>query len=1202
MPFNEGQLKAINQRNASILVSAPAGSGKTKILVSRIVELLKEGYNVNEFLVVTFTEAAGNEMKQRLTAELNELISKEQDEELVSHLRKQIQNLPNAYITNFHGFCSLLLKKYGYMVDVLPGFEINSDPKFLKKEVLKECLEHWVTVDKYKDFLSLYFPGYNLDAFESVLLSLDELSHSIDNFYGFVDEIIETCYESVSESLEEWPLFEYLKSILLDEAMVAMDKLVELEYYASEEGLTDFFERPDDQSEKNQLLMIPFESLYDYIDDIIKNLQKPITYDTLVSLLNKKQEKSYNMSWKEVDPNVKETFNKLKKNVLDSFNKAVSTYLDNSVDEFVEKMHICKDAIEILIKKGELLDQFQKAFAIKKKELNQLDFADLEKFTHLLLKPEYGIVQKLNNQLREIMVDEYQDTNQIQESLILKIAKGEKEIPLFMVGDMKQSIYRFRQADPQIFLDKYNSFSLTDVECKRSKTRRIDLVFNYRSSKVVLDSINTIFNAIMDKQIGGLEYYLDDSARLNYDYEGKETGKETEARERFFNDRHLETEILIDVYNPDSSLDKDSYEAHMVAQRIEELIKDFKINNKPISYKDIVVLMRSTPSFITFKKVFDLYNIPNHIVLSQGLLSSNEAITMMSLLKALNNPYDDVALLSVLTSPFTFSYIDENTIACARINHKDIPLYECLKLSEDAKIKQFIETFDELKDFANAYSPYDLVLKIYELSDYPLFVSHLINGTQRKANLDLFLNIINDLSKNNPYLPDIVEALENSSDYAPASTASKDNDAVEFMTIHKSKGLEFPVVFVCNTHKKFNMQDSKDRIIIDKKLGFVLKPRKKLSDENFKNVIVEYENPYRNMIARVLLDEAINEEMRILYVALTRASQKLILTGVVKDISEITNIQQKLLVNQNPNIQKRKGAENVLLYNYLRKSNNYLTWILSATLSHKDIIKQCLEHKDLAFRANKLLSYDLDKHRTTDSTEHAMFKLVLTDDQKIESCIPTRTYETRILDAATQQKYDRFIYPYDINEKESVAVTALAKLEDDHFLDLTKEQEELMIKAADKGTLVHLFMSYLSFKDDHVDDIINMMYKEELIDEYGKEMLLEYKDNIQAFIDSPIYTMIKDASYTYREKPFSHYDNDRTQIIHGIFDLVFVHNNQVYVLDYKTDHVSTKNSEQSLIEKHKPQLNYYQKVLKEMYKQDIKAIVYYLHIGKYVQF
>ncbi len=1202
MAFNEGQLKAIHQRDASILVSAPAGSGKTKILVSRIIELLKEGYNIDEFLVVTFTEAAGNEMKQRLNKELDELVSSDIDETLKTHLLTQIQNLPNAYITNFHGFCSLLLKKYGYLVDVLPGFDINSDPTLIKKQVLEACLESWVQNEEYKDFLSLYFPGYNFDSFIEVLLSLDELSHSIDHFYDFVDNMIESCYKSVNVNLHEWPLFNELKGIFYNEAILAMNKLIELEYFTIVNGLSDFYERPDEQSEKNQALMTPFESLYNYLDELLVNLKKPLTYDTFVSLLNKKPEKSYNMNWKEVDEDTKKTFNKYKTNVLSSLNDAVKTYIDKSPEEFVEKMNISRQAIEIMLVRGGLLNQFQDAYAVCKKELNQLDFADLEKFAHQLLEPKYGIVSSLNHKLREIMVDEYQDTNQIQESLLLKISKYDKDIPLFMVGDMKQSIYRFRQADPSIFLEKYDSFSLTDKETAITHTKRIDLVFNYRSSKVVLDSINYIFNAIMNKDIGGLEYYLDDSARLNYDYVGKENGNVEEARARFFNDRHLETELLIDIYNPKSKLDKDAYEAHMVAQRIVELKKNFKINDKPISYKDIVILMRSTPSFITFKKVFDQYNIPNHIVLSSGLLSSSEIITVISLLKAINNPYDDVALLSVLTAPFKFSYISSDIIATLRMKDKTVPLYENLKQSDHPKIINFLEVFEELRNYNNAFSPYDLINRIYEYSDYPLFVSKLINGKQRKANLDLLVQLISDIQKDYPYLNDVLDILENANDYAPASTASSNNDVVEFMTIHKSKGLEFPIVFVCNTHKKFNTSDSKDKIIVDKKLGFVLKPRQRLSSDKYEDVIVEYENPYRNMIAKELSNEAINEEMRILYVALTRASSKLILTGMIKDIKEIKDIQLKLLVNLNPNIAKHKGAEDILLYDYLRKSNNYLTWILSAALRHPDVIKQCLLHNELRHYARLIDQHYKDKFNNTDSTEHSMFSLILSDDKTLEDNITRSNHHHKELDYSLQKQYDEFIYPFDTDAKHSIAVTALAKEEDDHFLDLTKEQEELLMKAADKGTLVHLLMSYLSFKKDDVDNIITTMYKEDLIDDYGKEILLEYKNNIQSFIDSDIYTMIKEASHIYREKPFSYYDKDENQIIHGIFDLVFVHNNQVYVLDYKTDRVSKNNSKETLIEKHLFQLDYYKKVLKDMYKQDIKAIVYYLHIGQYVEF
>lgn len=1199
MPFNEGQLKAIQQRHSSILVSAPAGSGKTKILVSRIVELLKEGYQISDFLVLTFTEAAGNEMKQRLSEELNEIVSSDIDQDLRSHLEKQILYLPNAYITNFHGFCNLLLMKYGYLVNIMPGFTINSDPQMIKREVLQECLEKWVTHPEYADSFSLYFPGYSFDTFENVLLSIDNMSHSIDNFYDFVENVHQSHYETLSTSLEDWPLFQNLKSIFYSETILAMNKLIELKYYCETQQLNDFYERPDDQTEKNQALMIPFESYYDYLEERIKSFQQPLTYDTFINILKAPLPKSYNMKWKDVDPQVKKVFTKMKTDILSSYNKAITSYINDDVNDFIEKMKISYQAIDILLSKGNLLSQFQDAYQQRKKELNQLDFADLEKYAHQLLEPQYGIVQRLYSSLKEIMVDEYQDTNQIQESLLLKIAHYDKpHIPLFMVGDMKQSIYRFRQADPQIFSYKYDHFSLTDEQCQQTQTRRIDLVFNYRSSKVVLDSINYIFNQIMDKEIGGLEYYLDDSARLNYDYVGKENNHRDEARQRIFKDKHLNTEVLIDIYNPSSPLDKEQYEAHMVAQKILKLKKELRLKNKPISYKDIVILMRSTVSFLTFKKVFDLYHIPNHIVLSQGLMTSNEVMNMMTFLKAIDNPYDDISLLSVLKQPYTCSYIDMETIAHLRINHKDIPLYESLKLSNQPQIIHFLEIFQQLREYSYHHSPYELILKIDEITDYRLFVSQLINGQQRKANLELFYEIIKQTQETAIYLKDLLYTLENSTDYAPAQSSSGNDDVVEFMTIHKSKGLEFPVVFVCNMHKQFNTQDSKERFMIDKRLGISLKPRIRTKND----IIVEYENTYRNMIARSQLDESVNEEMRILYVALTRASEKLILTGVLKTMDEVVDIQQKLLVNESPDIFHKKGAEHVLLYERLRKTNNYLSWILSAILRHPQVIEQCLNIAPLKQRAQLLKTYHFEKSLTFDSTEHAMFSLEFTDDQHITQMIPQIQKENKIINGNIQQYYESYVYPHDIEKTETIAVTKLQELDDDHFVYLSSDNETSSVSATDKGTLIHLLMSSLSFDNDRVDECIQKLYQEKLCDESGLEILNDYKDKIQGFIDSPYYQIICQASHIYKEKSFSYYDKQREQIVHGIFDLVFVYQDQIYVLDYKTDRVSQKNTDQALINKHKVQLDYYKKVLKETYNQDIKAIIYYLHISKGVEF
>ena len=471
----------------------------------------------------------------------------------------------------------------------------------------------------------------------------------------------------------------------------------------------------------------------------------------------------------------------------------------------------------------------------------------------------------------------------------------------------------------------------------------------------------------------------------------------------------------------------------MVAQKILKLKESMTLDGRSVSYKDMVVLMRSTVSFLTFKKVFDQYHIPNHIVLSQGFLKANEIENMLTFLKAIDNPYHDIALLSVITQPYTCSYIPLDKIAQLKIDYPDRSLYERLQLCDDEQIQNFLSIFEELRRFAYENSPYDILRKIYELTDYPLFVCQLINGEQRKANLQLLLELAKNAQQQYPYLHDFMEMMEQSSDVAPAIVASQNDDYVEFMTIHKSKGLEFPIVFVCQTHKQFNTQDSKERFMIDKQLGIAIKPRVYVSNEQFGQMTVEYDNCYRNMIARHQLDESINEEMRILYVALTRASQKLILTGVLKSIDEIKDIMNKLIINEHPDIYHKKGAEHVLLYNRIRKTNNYLSWILAAVCRHPQIIHQCLEIPELADLAQKLQKYHFEKYLTFDSTEHAMFSLSLTTDQELEKNIILTAHQKNNLDNQTQQYYQNFQYPYDTIKPLTLAVTKLPHVHDNDY-------------------------------------------------------------------------------------------------------------------------------------------------------------------------
>ena len=310
----------------------------------------------------------------------------------------------------------------------------------------------------------------------------------------------------------------------------------------------------------------------------------------------------------------------------------------------------------------------------------------------------------------------------------------------------------------------------------------------------------------------------------------------------------------------------------------------------------------------------------------------------------------------------------------------------------------------------------------------------------------------------------------------------------------------------------------------------------------------------------------------------------------------------KLIINEHPDIYHKKGAEHVLLYNRIRKTNNYLSWILAAVCRHPQILHQCLDIPELADLAQKLQKYHFEKYLIFDSTEHAMFSLSLTTDQELEKNIILTAHQKNNLDNQTQQYYQNFQYPYDTTNPLTLAVTKLPHVHDNDYSIIADGSENITLSASDKGTLVHLLLSYLTFEHDDIKTLIQQLYDEALIDETGRDILYDYQKQIQGFIDSPYYQMIQQASHIYKEKPFSYYDETLQQIIHGIFDLVFVYHDKIYVLDYKTDRIKKESTNQQLIQKHQVQLDYYKKVLKDMYHQDVQAIVYYLHIARGIEF
>lgn len=1226
-PLNDGQFEAVNTRNCSILVSAPAGSGKTKILVNRIMALIEEeNYHVNELLVLTFTNAAALEMKQRLQVALDQRLQEDITPKLTNHLLKQKQLLPKAYITNFHGFCSTLLKQYGYLININSKFEICSDPTIIKHQILDQCIQQWCHDEQFIEFINLYFPEYYFKSFKNALLKFENLSNTIYNFYNYIDEMEQNIYDYIIEGNEThyatWPINNKIIELLSKQAKMGLNKVYELANFAKNNNLSFYYQNPfGDDNPKKAALPCPFDCHLKYYHDIIKAIESK-DINNIIKASQASLTKSYDARglFNEDNEEAKKEYNRLKNGIVKFYKDTFNDLVYDNYDEFKLTLNASKIPLKKLI---HYLKQFKNAYQQYKFENNLLDFNDLEANALQLLEPQYGIANLLYNQLKEIMIDEYQDTNQIQETLINKIADfQEPKINRFMVGDMKQSIYRFREADPKIFNDKYLTFN------HLPNTKRIDLKFNYRSNKIVLDSVNYIFNQIMDIDIGGLDYYLDESAKLNYDYLRKENAKELdeleaitkEASNRLDQETRFTSEVLLSYQTNSSSKDAE-LEAKMVAKKIQDMVGKLQLDNfdkstRPAKYKDIVVLMRNTRSFIAFKKIFSKYNIPSHIVLSQGFLQSNEVISIINVLKAFDNHLDDIAFTSLLKGNYTISNFNEELLlkikADDSISMYDNVLNYINTYQESAsKLEKFINYYHEMREYFNNHDIKSSLTKFFKDSDYLSFLASLVNGAQRVANMELLLQKLAEM-RNEPFHTIVTkfdEMMKNGVNMSPAMVSSNDDNVVSFMTIHKSKGLEFPIVFVSNLQNKFNQQDARERIISDKQLGIAIKPRISSNLSEYHDVVIEYENKYRKVIAKSQTNESIDEEMRIFYVALTRASQKLILTGLIKEPQDIIKWQNYVIVNNDDCIVNPRCNDKVILYLNARKQNSYLDWLGISLMSHDDIINQGINKTLLDDNNNDDLINEIKHNFQTimihkspnlikENTKHSKFLIKIYSHDDIEQQILINNHQEPSLDLTDYYRYSNFTYPYPILENKAIAVTKKINDGDRNFKDVSYDYDNLAFEATTRGTIIHSVLEHFEI-NLNLDDNLQRLKELELFTKEEWEVINKYYPHFNEFFKSDVYKIMLTASQLYKEKEFSMLDQG--QIIHGIFDVVCINEDTVTIIDYKTDMIKASTSNEVLIDLHKSQMDYYKKILARVFKQaNIQAIVYYLNIDKYV--
>ena len=645
-------------------------------------------------------------------------------------------------------------------------------------------------------------------------------------------------------------------------------------------------------------------------------------------------------------------------------------------------------------------------------------------------------------------------------------------------------------------------------------------------------------------------------------------------------------------------------------------LDNFNGTKRLADYKDIVVLMRSTRSFIAFKKIFNKFNIPSHIVLSQGFLQAPEIINLVNVLKAFNNRLDDIAFTSLLKGNYVISHFSENFLAQIKIDETISMFDNCInylekKLDNYEALETFINYYQDMRNYFNSHSIKESLMKFLEDSNYLPFLASLVNGPQRVANIELMIQKLDEMHDDslNTITTKFDDMINNGVNLSPAMVSSNDDNVVSFMTIHKSKGLEFPIVFVSNMQNKFNQQDARERIISDKKLGIAIKPRVKCDLEPYQDVIVEYENKYRKVIATAQTSEAINEEMRIFYVALTRASQKLIMTGLIKEPQDLIKWQKYVINNSEDSMINPRCK--VILYHNARKQNSYLDWLGISLMSHSNIInqglkKELLDHDQTDDLVNEIkqnfqtILIHQNKHLIQENTKHSKFSIKILSHHDVEEQIIVSNKSDTILDLSSYHRYSNFEYPYPTNLEKSIAVTRKIEDGDRSFKDISYELDDSPVDAGTRGTIIHSVLEHLDI-DVHLDlsDNLNKLKQANLYDNEAWQLIDKYQQHLENFITSPVYQLMVNADYLYREKEFSMLENG--QIIHGIFDVVCIKDNQITIIDYKTDNLNKNTSKEILISLHKPQMDYYKKILARVFPQaNIQAIVYYLYINKYV--
>ncbi|SDJ87917.1 helicase-exonuclease AddAB subunit AddA [Sediminibacillus albus] len=1232
--WTKEQEQAIYAGGSDILVAAAAGSGKTAVLVERIIQKLlnkEQPIDIDSLLVVTFTNAAAQEMRNRVGTALEAALEENPSSR---HLKKQLSLLQRASISTLHSFCMDIVRQHAYLLDIDPGFRLADtiEGDMIRQEVLEDMFEEWY--GKQGDEQAAFFAV--VDRFSNDRSDLE------------VEELILKLYDFATQN--PWP------DAWLDR-MAAMYNVDENETENNLPWLSILKREVDSQlaamkheAEAAMALTKENDGPYHYAETIAADLEMiHQAADHLKSSWDEAQiffieSKFQTLSRKKVDcaeekkDKVKDLRNSYKKR----WNDLAGDWFSRSMAAYLADM---KSLHPTIVQLTSLVKEFKQRYTQLKREKAIVDFSDLEHYCLQVLLDETAtpdkivpskVAENLRYSFAEVMVDEYQDTNLVQETLLSLITDQQGTGNMFMVGDVKQSIYRFRHAEPSLFINKYKHFAE-----EANPGKRIDLARNFRSREQVLSAANYIFRQLLSEDVGEMNY--EPEAELIY------ANKIYDELQLSDTDAEL---VIIDRENQESNqtednggenfqdLEKAQLEARAYARMIKkwigtedtppmQVVDKSTGSQRDLQYRDIVILQRSMTWAPTITEELKQQGIPVYAELSTGYLEAIEIKIMISLLKIIDNPKQDIPLASVLRSPIVG--LDEEDLAEIRLAKKHASYYEALTAfiaktpdnNKGTKVRSFLNKLKDWRVRARQGALSELIWQIYRESGYYDFVGGIPGGRQRQANLRALYDRARTYESTSfrglfRFLRFIERMEERGDDLGAARALGEQEDVVRLMTIHKSKGLEFPVVILGALDKQFNQQDLKQKYLLHKDLGFGSKfidPDKRIM----------YPTLAYHALKKEKQRELLAEEMRVLYVALTRAKEKLVMVGNVASFEKKQEQWQQMVDHK----------EWVLPAHYRLETQSYLDWIGPALIRHDT--SQQLRQVEVSVQVPDSIRQDPSKWQV--QLLHGSELANLTEKEAIEQAqIEKSIKEWKPVtgtDMAMDEKVSsRLSYTYPFTNashyRAKQTVTELKRqreVKDEYSSDQLVQrhkapivrrprfmQKEKQLTAAERGSAMHTVMQHLpldkKWTSSELSEYVQGLVTKEILTQEEADVI--NLAAIERFFETEMGTLLVNAEQVTREVPFSlsinakevyadwQEDTNEQVLVQGVIDCIIPSEGGWIILDYKSDAIDgevTPQIKKKLMERYQVQLSLYAQALEQIWKQPVTQKYLYFFNG-----